>query len=45
MKKKAKPPEHIVVEGDGHCGGCGERYGHFGHCFCSLPESAWEIDV
>ena len=44
LRKKAKPPEHIIVENDGHCGGCGERYG-YGNCFCSLPESAWEIDI
>ncbi len=44
FRKKEKPPEHIIVENDGHCGGCGERYG-YGNCFCSLPESAWEIDA
>jgi len=44
LRKKEKPPEHIIVENDGHCGGCGERYG-YGNCFCSLPESAWEIDA
>jgi hypothetical protein len=44
FRKKEKPPEHIIVENDGHCDGCGERYG-YGNCFCSLPESAWEIEA
>ena len=40
--KKANPPKHIVQDGDFRCKGCGERYG-MGYCFCSHPESAWEI--
>lgn len=44
LRKKVEPPPHIMDEGDGHCGECGKRYGRFGHCFCSLPESAWEIE-
>jgi len=44
FRKKEKPPEHIIIEDGSRCGGCGERYG-YGNCFCSLPESAWEIDA
>ncbi len=42
FRKKVTPPKHIAVEGDFRCQGCGERYG--GYCFCSHPESAYEIE-
>ncbi len=43
LRKRANPPPHIIIEDDGHCGRCKERYGMVGYCFCSHPESAFEI--
>lgn len=45
FRKKKKPPEHIIIEEDFRCGRCEERFGRFGYCFCSHPESAYEPDV
>lgn len=44
LRKKANPPPHLMIENEGHCGNCGERYGRMGYCFCSLPESAYECE-
>lgn len=41
FRKKAEPPPHVAVENDHSCGGCGEPWDS---CFCSLPESAWEVE-
>ena len=42
FRKKAEPPPHLAVGGNDHyCGGCGKRWDT---CFCSLPESAWEVE-
>lgn len=45
LRKKKDPPPHLIIEKDYHCGRCGQRFGRMGYCFCSLPESAWEIDA
>lgn len=42
LVKKAQPPPHMCQEDDGYCARCGERLGHYGYCFCSYPESAFE---
>lgn len=40
FRKKKNPPQHPCIEGDYHCGSCHERWDG---CFCSYPESAFEV--
>lgn len=37
---KKDPPPHLWQDQNGYCGNCGER-NHA--CYCSHPESAWEV--